>query len=142
MSQNSLMNARRSVCDVQWAWAGGLWSGKCFRPVADDGALDQVNHIFDDVRRVTGLTLDQIARATRVSGRAVATWNAGGVPSHRESDLQALRSIGLSMVGGLGPSGVQRWLLAGDPPRLDRFAAGDSAGVAAEARAYETSPAT
>jgi transcriptional regulator with XRE-family HTH domain len=98
--------------------------------------------LLDDARLVTGLTLDQIARAIRVSGRAVAAWRAGTVPSHRVSFLQAIRSIGVSLVGGLGPSGVQRWFLAGAPSRLDRIAAGDIEGVAAEARAYETSPAT
>lgn len=98
--------------------------------------------VLEDARAVTGLTLDQIGRATRVSGRAVAGWRAGTVPRHREAFLQGLRSIGLSLVGGLGPSGVQRWLLAGAPSRLDRLAAGDLEGVAAEARAYMTSPAT
>ena len=98
--------------------------------------------LLEDARRVTGLTLDEIGRATRVSGRAVAGWRAGTVPRHREAFLQALRSIGLSLVGGLGAPGVQRWFLSGSPSRLDRLAAGDIEGVAAEARAYETSPAT
>jgi hypothetical protein len=98
--------------------------------------------LLEDAREVTGLTLDQIGRATRVSGRAVAGWRAGTVPRHREAFLQRLRAIGLSLVGGLGPSGVQRWFLAGSPSRLDRLAAGDVDGVAAEARAYMTSPAT
>jgi hypothetical protein len=99
-------------------------------------------NLLEDARAVTGLTLDQIGRATRVSGRAVAGWRAGTVPHHREAFFQGLRSIGLSLVGGLGPSGVQRWFLAGSPTRLDRLAAGDIEGLAAEARAYETSPAT
>lgn len=98
--------------------------------------------LLKDVRAVTGLTLDQIAQATRVSPRAVAMWSANRVPAHREPFFQALRSIGLSLVGGLGPPGVQRWFLAGAPTRLDRLAAGEVEAVAAEARAYETSPAT
>jgi hypothetical protein len=98
--------------------------------------------LLEDARAVTGLTLDQIGRATGVSGRAVAGWRAGTVPRHREAFLQQLRSIGLSLIGGLGPHGVRRWFLAGSPTRLDRLAAGDVEGVAAEARAYETSPAT
>ena len=98
--------------------------------------------LLEDARRVTGLTLDEIGRGKRVSGRAVAGWRAGTVPRHREAFLQALRSIGLSLVGGLGAPGVQRWFLSGSPSRLDRLAAGDIEGVAAEARAYETSPAT
>jgi hypothetical protein len=98
--------------------------------------------LLEDARAVTGLTLDQIGRATRVSGRAVAGWRAGTVPRHREAFLQQLRSIGLSLVGGLGPQNVQRWFLAGTPSRIDRLAAGEVEGVAAEARSYETSPAT
>lgn len=98
--------------------------------------------LLNDAQAVTGLTLDQIGRATGVSGRAVAAWRAAAVPRHREGFLQSLRSIGLSLVGGLSASGVQRWFLAGAPTRLDRLAAGDVDGVAAEARAYETSPAT
>ncbi len=98
--------------------------------------------LLEDARLATGLTLDQIARATAVSARAVATWRADKVPRHREVFFQALRSIGLSLVGGLGQSGVQRWFLAGAPTRLDRLAAGEIDDVAKEARAYETSPAT
>lgn len=98
--------------------------------------------LLEDARLVTGLTLDQIGRATGVSGRAVASWRASTVPRHREDFLRALRAIGLSLIGGLGQDGVRRWFLAGMPPRLDRLAAGDVERVAAEARAYETSPAT
>jgi hypothetical protein len=98
--------------------------------------------LLEDARRITGLTFGQIAQAVRVSERAVASWRAGTLPSHREEFFQRLRSIGLSLVGGLGPTGVQRWFLAGAPNRLERLAAGDVEKVVAEARAYETSPAT
>jgi len=98
--------------------------------------------LLEDARAVTGLTLGQFAQATRVSERAVATWRAGSVPQHREEFFQRLRSIGLSLVGGLGPSGVQRWFMAGTPSRLERLAAGEVERVVAEARAYESSPAT
>lgn len=111
-------------------------------PVERPQVPELTGDLLEDARRVTGLTLDQIGRASRVSGRAVAGWRAGTVPRHRENFLQALRSIGLSLVGGLGPSGVQRWFLTGVPSRLDRVAAGDVEGVAAEARRFETSPAT
>jgi transcriptional regulator with XRE-family HTH domain len=98
--------------------------------------------LLKDTRAVTGLTLDQVGRAIGVSGRAVASWRTGAVPQRREAFLQMLRSAGLTLVGGLGPAGVQRWFMAGTPTRLDRLAAGDIDEVAAEARAYETSPAT
>ena len=95
-------------------------------------------NLLDDSRAVTGLTLGQIAQAVRVSERAVASWRAGSVPKHREPFFQQLRSIGLSLVGGLGPSGVQRWFLVGTPNRLERLAAGEVEQVVAEARASET----
>jgi hypothetical protein len=98
--------------------------------------------LLEDARAVTGLTLGQIAQAIRVSERAVASWRAGTLPVHREEFFQRLRSIGLSLVGGLGSSGVQRWLLAGEPSRLERLAVGELEQIVAEARAYETSPAT
>lgn len=98
--------------------------------------------LLEDARSVTGLTLAQIAQATRVSERAVASWRASTIPVHREEFFQRLRAIGLSLVGGLGPSGVQRWFLAGAPTRLERLAAGEVEAIVAEARAYETSPAT
>jgi hypothetical protein len=98
--------------------------------------------LLEDVRVVTGLTLGQLAQAVRVSERAVASWRAGSLPQHREEFFQRLRSIGLSLVGGLGPTGVQRWFLAGTPSRLERLAAGEVEPIVAEARAYETSPAT
>jgi hypothetical protein len=99
-------------------------------------------NLLEDARAVTGLTIDQIAQAMRVSGRAVASWRTTGVPRHRQGFVKALRAIGISLVGGLGPSGVQRWFLAGTPSRLSRLAAADVDSVVAEARSYETSPAT
>ncbi len=98
--------------------------------------------LLEDARAVTGLTLGQIAQATRVSERAVASWRAGTLPEHREELFQRLRSIGLSLVGGLGADGVRRWFTAGAPTRLERLAAGEVEQIVAEARAYETSPAT
>ncbi len=111
-------------------------------PVEQPAVPQLTGDLLDDARLVTGLTFDQIAHAVRVSGRAVAAWRAGTVPSCRMPFLQALRSIGISLVGGLGAPGVRRWFLAGAPSRLDRLAAGDVESVVAEARAYETSPAT
>jgi hypothetical protein len=98
--------------------------------------------LLEDARSVTGLTLGQIAQATGVSERAVATWRATSVPGHREELFRQLRSIGLGLVGGLGSRGVQRWFMVGAPTRLERLAAGDVERIVAEARAYETSPAT
>ncbi len=45
--------------------------------------------LLEDVRAVSGLTLGQIAQATGVSERAVATWRAGSIPRHREEFLSS-----------------------------------------------------
>jgi hypothetical protein len=93
--------------------------------------------LLEDVRRVCGLTYAQLARVFGISERAVAGWRASGVPRHRATVLQALRAIGLALVGGLGVQGVARWLSDGSPSRLDRIAQGEEQDVAQEARRYE-----
>jgi hypothetical protein len=93
--------------------------------------------LLEDVRRVCGVTYAQLARMFGISERAVAGWRTSGVPRHRERTLQAMRVIGLALIGGLGPQGVARWLSDGAPSRLERIAQGQEQEVAAEARRYE-----
>jgi hypothetical protein len=98
--------------------------------------------LLDDVRTLTGLTYAELGAGFGISERAVAGWRREGIPRHRLPAFQALRSIGLSLIGGLGVLGVHDWLLRGSPTRLLQVLQGDVAAVAADARAYESSPAT
>jgi hypothetical protein len=99
-------------------------------------------NLVEDVRAVSGLTYAQIAGAYGISERAVAGWRASGVPRHRRVSLEAVRSIGLTLIAGLGKDRVAEWLLAGTPSRLERVMVGDTDSVVGDARRYEYSPAT
>lgn len=100
------------------------------------------NNLAEDVHIVAGLTWAQIAQVFKISERAAAGWRAQEVPPHRQETMEALRAIAVTLVGGLGPAGVARWLTAGHPSRLDRITAGEIASVAEEAKSYEDTPAT
>jgi len=110
---------------------------------ADRTVVHLTDNLVADVRTTTGLTYKDIADVYGITERAVAGWKqAGVVPRHRRALLQALRAIGLVLIGGLGADGVATWLLAGEPSRLARLAAEDFDAVVEEARAYQFSPAT
>jgi hypothetical protein len=98
--------------------------------------------LAEDVHTVGGLTWAQIAHVFKISERAAAGWRVQGVPPHRRETMEALRAIAVTLVGGLGPSGVARWLSAGRPSRLDRIRKGEVAAVGQEAKAYQDTPAT
>lgn len=112
--------------------------------VAARAPIALTDNLVDDVRTVTGLRYIDIADLFGISERAVAGWReAGAVPRNRTALLQALRSIGLVLVGGLGAEGVANWLRAGDPiSRLTKLRSGNIEDVVGEAREYEFSPAT
>jgi hypothetical protein len=99
-------------------------------------------NLAEDVHDVCGLTWEQIAQVFKVSERAAAGWRTQGVPSHRQEVMEALRAIGVTLVGGLGAEGVAYWLTVGSPSRLERLRAGNVGAVAEEARAYLDGPAT
>jgi DNA-binding transcriptional regulator YiaG len=104
--------------------------------------IELTDELIEDVQKTTGLTYGQIAQMFGISERAVAGWKQSGVPRHREPLMRALRSIGLILVGSLGPDGVSLWLRSGRPSRIERLAAGELTSVVEEARDYEFSPAT
>jgi hypothetical protein len=99
-------------------------------------------NLAEDVRRICGLTWRQIAEVFAISERAVAGWKMQGVPDHRVETMEALRALGATLAGGLGPAGVCAWLTAGRPSRLERIRDGELATVAAEAESYRDTPAT
>lgn len=99
-------------------------------------------NLAEDVHAVCGLTWAQIAEVFKISERAAAGWRVQGVPRHRQETMEALRTIGVTLVGGLGPTGVCEWLSAGSPSRLERVRLGEAAAVAWEAQSYRDAPST
>lgn len=115
------------------------------QPYVVDEPLEPVqltDDLVEDVQRTTGLTYVQIAQIFGISERAVASWKHSGVPRHRQEAMRALRAIGLTLVGALGPEGVGAWFRAGQPSRITQLASGDLRSVVAQARSLEYSPAT
>jgi hypothetical protein len=98
-------------------------------------------NLAKDVHDLCGLSWKQVAAVFGISERAAAGWRTQGVPAHREETMEALRAIGATLVGGLGPEGVARWLAAGEPSRLQRLRDGEVEAVASEARSYLDGPA-
>jgi hypothetical protein len=99
-------------------------------------------NLVADVAAVCGLTYSDLAELFEVSERAVAAWRATELPESRKRLMEALRSIGLILIAGLGSSGVKRWLQSGEPSRFERIRLGDIATVADEARSYLDSVAS
>lgn len=99
------------------------------------------DNLIVDVKRVCGLTSQQLADVLGVTERTVLSWKRGVIPDDRQGVLEALRAIGSILVGGLGPDGVRRWLFAGAEPPVEQIRAGRIAEVAKTARSYEESVA-
>jgi hypothetical protein len=99
-------------------------------------------NLAEDVHAVCGLTWAQIADVFQISERAAAGWRTQGVPRPRVQTMEALRTIGTTLVGGLGAEGVCEWLSAGRPSRLQRIRKGQQQAVAGEALDYRDTPAT
>ena len=106
-------------------------------------AVELSGNLTRDVLALTGLTAAELATAIGRTERSVRTWIAEGQVSEAMRPLlQQLRTIALRLVGGLGPDGVRRWLMAGEPSALSRIAGGDVTDVLAETGDLVDSPAT
>jgi hypothetical protein len=99
-------------------------------------------NLITDVRRLCDLTANDLATIFGRTERAIQGWRRNGPPEEFERPLRALEAVGLTLVGGLGPSGVRRWLTSGDPSPLARIAAGDIESVSEDLRQYEDFVAT
>ena len=99
-------------------------------------------NLVADARALTGLTAQEFGALFDRTERAGQEWRRHGVPERFRAEVEALRAIGLTLVGGLGPDGVKRWLLRGDPAPWERIKRGEIAEVAEEVRSLEDSLAT
>lgn len=99
-------------------------------------------NLVEDTRALTGLTAKEFGELFGRTERAGQEWRHRGVPDKLRPRVEALRAIGLTLVGGLGPDGVKRWLLSGDPSPWERIKRGEIAHVAEEVRTLEDSLAT
>lgn len=116
--------------------AGRIASGDSYVPSRAPEVPTVGGNLVADVAAVCGLTNGDLARLFGVSERAVAAWRATEPPAPRIELLQALRSIGLILVAGLGAHGVKVWFVSGEPNRLERIQRGELRSVVEEARSY------
>jgi hypothetical protein len=94
-------------------------------------------NLISDTCNLTGLTRATLASAFGVKERTIFNWQRDGAPAVAERRLRALRTIAITLFGGLGVDGMTAWLEVDEPPRLARLCRGDSYDdVVAEARAY------
>jgi hypothetical protein len=112
-------------------------------PVELPPTVELSGNLTRDVLGLTGLTAAELAAAIGRTERSVRAWIAEGqVPDAMRPVLQQIRTVALRVVGGLGPAGVRRWLMAGEPSGLSRIASGDVGEVLAETSDLLDSPAT
>jgi DNA-binding transcriptional regulator YiaG len=100
--------------------------------------------LIQDVRTITNLTSAELAGLLETSEAEFRKWRSGedALPSGAERRLQALRAIASMLVGGLGPSGVRRWLLSEPDAPIEYLQRGQVDDVVRRAEAYGETLAT
>jgi DNA-binding transcriptional regulator YiaG len=100
--------------------------------------------LVQDVRAVTNLTSAELAAVLGTSESEFRRWRSGDgtLPAEAERTLKALRAIASMLVGGLGPSGVRRWLVAEPDAPIDDLRRGQVDEVVRRAEAYGETLAT
>jgi hypothetical protein len=96
----------------------------------------------NDARALFNLTFEEFARLFDITERQAHRWANGGVPAERRTQVDALISVGLILVGSLGADGSHAWLQAGEPTSADLLRGGDVEALVARADALRDSPAT
>jgi hypothetical protein len=113
---------------------------------AVDVDLPPVPELGDDpaenVRRLFGLTVAQLADVLGVTERQVYRYREGPVPEDRRELLDALVAVGLLLIGGLGADGARQWLNSGRPSAAQLLHEGRSREVRARAEALRDSIAS
>jgi len=99
------------------------------------------DNLVSDVRALTRLTSSDLGELAGVTERTILEWRRKGkVPPEHRALLQALRAIGLTLIGGLGRTGVNEWLtLGGDEAPLMLLQRGAVADVQKRVREFEDS---
>lgn len=81
--------------------------------VVDDQAETPIGPLAQDLRNLTGLTVQELAQMARVSPRTYYSWLAGKpISSARETRLLRLRHLIQSMAESLPQENVRRWFRA------------------------------
>jgi hypothetical protein len=103
---------------------------------------DLTDEPLENVRRLFGLTVAQLADLFSVTERQMHRYLREGLPEARRSLADALVAIGLTVIGGRGVDGARAWLYGGRPPRAELTKQGRIHELADEADAYRDSPFT
>jgi DNA-binding transcriptional regulator YiaG len=117
----------------------GMVRSRSYTPRSVETAPPLTGNLIHDVRKICALRNSDIGELVGVSASTVSSWAKLGRPKNSAQVrlVEIVRTIGLTLVGGLGPAGVRLWLTGGSPSRLRRLRSGDVERVAAEARSYE-----
>jgi hypothetical protein len=88
------------------------------------------------------LTVGQLGDLFGVTERQAHRYLREGLPENRRSLANALTAAGLTVIGGLGAHGAQRWLFSGAPTAAQLAASGQIDELRERAEALRDSPAT
>jgi hypothetical protein len=101
-------------------------------------------NVISDIRNICGFSTQLLASATRQNEQTIRAWrdDPETIPPDVLTFLNALRAIGATLVGGLGPRGVEKWLRQGPDAPMDILLEGRLDEVVARAKEYEGSIAT
>lgn len=97
---------------------------------------------LENARRLFALTVAQLADLFGVTERQMHRYLREGLPDNRRALADALTAVGLTVIGGLGARGAQRWLFSGEPTAAELAQQGRIAELTARADALRDSPVT
>jgi hypothetical protein len=97
---------------------------------------------LENTRRLFALTVGQLAELFGVTERQMHRYLREGLPDSRRALADALTAVGLTVVGGLGAHGAQRWLYSGRPTGAELAQQRRIGELTARAEALRDSPAT
>lgn len=107
-----------------------------FVAMARPGQPEVTDNLVDEACVLSGLTKREVADLLGVSERYLMRLrrDPAAIGHEREDRLNALRTIGAALIGGLGKRRTADWLRHGDPSPLDLIRAGRTDDVLEIAR--------